>query len=155
MIVYRISRNKYAHDLSGAGTKISGARWNSQGNPMLYTAGSISLAILEIAVHLPLEQLPTGYQLITIEIPDSFKSVAVDAKSLPINWSLSVHAPTTQNISDAFLGEREHLVLKVSSAIVPGECKYLINPLPEDFYKVKIIDVRDMNFDCRLFNPDS
>ena len=58
MIVYRLSREKYARDLSGEGARKAGGRWNSRGIPLVYTSQSISLCALEVAVHLPLGMAP-------------------------------------------------------------------------------------------------
>ena len=37
---------------SGEGARRYGGRWNSKGHGVVYTSGSISLAILEILVHI-------------------------------------------------------------------------------------------------------
>lgn len=71
MIVYRLSKEIYANDLSGKGAEIAGGRWNSKGSAALYTAQSIALCVTEIAVHIPLGILPRDYRLIHIEIPDT------------------------------------------------------------------------------------
>ena|SRR5471030_267438 len=41
-----------ANDLSGAGAKISGGRWNSIGTPLIYSATNIALATIETVLHL-------------------------------------------------------------------------------------------------------
>lgn len=151
MIVFRISREKYSRDISGTGAKLAGGRWNSPGNALLYTSGSISLAMLEVAVHLPLEKVPKGFFLTSIEIPDDFELLKIERSRLPLNWALSIHAPYTQNIGDSFLKEGKRLVLRVPSAVVPEEYNYLINPFHNDFTLVKIIEVKAINFDSRLF----
>ncbi|MCH7409705.1 RES domain-containing protein [Belliella sp. DSM 111904] len=58
MSVYRITRAKYAEDLSGKGDSIYGDRWNSKGKPAIYSAGSISLAKLEVTVHMATQKIP-------------------------------------------------------------------------------------------------
>ena len=70
MIVYRLSKKIYAHDLSGKGAELVGGRWNSKRNAMLYTGQSIALCVTEIAVHTPLGIIPKDYQLVHIEIPE-------------------------------------------------------------------------------------
>ncbi len=42
---------------NGEGARIAGGRWNKIGTPMVYTAGSLALAALEIIVHLPIIDL--------------------------------------------------------------------------------------------------
>ena len=51
MIVYRLANGEFTHDLSGKGAKLYGGRWNSFGLPAVYTTEHISLAVLEILVH--------------------------------------------------------------------------------------------------------
>jgi RES domain-containing protein len=47
MLVYRIARAAYSA-LDGEGARRSGGRWNSPGTPVVYTAGSRALAVLEV-----------------------------------------------------------------------------------------------------------
>ena len=41
-----------ASAFDGEGARSTGGRWNSEGTPLVYTAGTLSLALLEIIVHL-------------------------------------------------------------------------------------------------------
>ena len=51
--VYRIVKTKWAETaFDGEGARLFGGRWNSKGQSCVYLAGSESLAILEILVHL-------------------------------------------------------------------------------------------------------
>ena len=54
MEVYRLTRQKFASRLSGKGAAIKGARWNSPGVEIVYTAVNRSLAMAEVAVHFTL-----------------------------------------------------------------------------------------------------
>ena len=65
MIVFRLSKNIYANDLTGKGAEIYGGRWNSVGTPMIYTAESRALCAVEIAVNTPLSNIPTDYSIIS------------------------------------------------------------------------------------------
>ena len=49
--LYRFAHEKYKDDLSGDGARLFGARWNSKGNPVVYTSNAISLALLELLIH--------------------------------------------------------------------------------------------------------
>ena len=69
MIVYRLAKSKFAKDLSGRGAEIAGGRWNSKGVRMVYASASRALCTTEIAVHTPLGNVPTDYQIISIIIP--------------------------------------------------------------------------------------
>src|SRR5437764_448299 len=55
---WRIVKAKHAATaFSGDGAKKFGGRWNSPGIPAIYLAGSTSLAILEMLVHLQSQEL--------------------------------------------------------------------------------------------------
>lgn len=148
MIVYRLSKEKFAKDLSGKGAEMAGGRWNSKGNPMLYTSQSIALCVTEIAVHVPLGILPKDYQLIHIEIPDTD---FLEVKRLSKDWQSFPHANATQMIGDKFLKDQKFLFMKVPSATVQGEFNFLINPWHKDFNKIKILKIENFTFDERLF----
>ena len=148
MIVFRLSKEKFSRDLSGKGAEVVGGRWNSKGNPMLYTSQSIALCVTEIAVHVPLGILPKDYQLVHIELP---KTEILEVKKLPKDWQTFPHANSTQMIGDKFLKENKFLVMKVPSAMVQGEFNYLINPWHKDFNKIKIHKIENFTFDERLF----
>ena len=151
MIVYRLSRQAYINDLSGYGAEKTGGRWNSKGIPMLYTASSRALAVVEIAVHVPLGIIPTDYYLATIEIPDKASLPRIEVADLPANWNRSPFIKTTQLIGDEFIKSNKHLVVQVPSATVAGDFNYLINPRHPDFKNVFIKNIDAFAFDLRLF----
>ena len=151
MIVYRLSKSKYASDLSGKGAEKIGGRWNSKGIALVYTSESRALCTTEIAVHTPLGNLPIGYELITIEIPDEIQIKEVAIADLPFEWKLIPHSPASKKTGDSFVAEGKFLVLKVPSVVVPGDYNYLLNPSHPEFYKVKIKSIEPFNFDERLF----
>jgi RES domain-containing protein len=150
MIVYRLSRSKYSHDLSGKGAELAGGRWNSKGTPMIYTSQNISLCMAEVAVHIPFGIIPVDYELITMEIPDD-EILELRKSELPKNWKLVLAQIDTQKIGDQFYQKSEKLVLKVPSVIVEGEFNFLINPNHKNSKKVKIKKVEPFAFDARLF----
>jgi RES domain-containing protein len=52
-IIWRICESAFGdRAFSGEGARIVGGRWNSKGQRMVYTAEHLSLAILEVFVHL-------------------------------------------------------------------------------------------------------
>jgi len=151
MIVYRLCKQEYLHDLSGYGAEMNGGRWNGKGTPALYTSGSRALAVLEIAVHVPFGILPTNYYMMTIEAPENAGTIKIEARDLPENWNRNPPARPSQYFGDDFLKENKHLMLKVPSATVAGEFNYIINPRHPDFKNVKIITTEPFEFDSRLF----
>jgi RES domain-containing protein len=153
MKVFRIERQKYlSTTLQGIGASMTdGFRWNSQHTRIVYTSESRSLAMLEIAVHLNIqEDLPNDRYLVEIEIPDSLQILEVLLEDLPENWDAKPPSLNTQTIGDDFVFENDTAILKVPSAIIPEEYNYLINPSHVDAKKIKVLNVRKLEFDERL-----
>lgn len=151
MIVYRLSKKRYRGDLSGKGAELAGGRWNSVGNAVLYTAENRALCAAEIAVHTPLGIVPQDYFLVTLEIPKRASIRTIKPVELPEKWRVFPYLPATLLIGDQFLNEGSHLVLKVPSAVIPGEFNYLINPRHPDFRNVKLLQSEPFEFDQRMF----
>ncbi|MFY0600418.1 MAG: RES family NAD+ phosphorylase [Cyclobacteriaceae bacterium] len=130
MLVYRICKSKYARDLSGKGAALYGGRWNPPGTPLLYTAGSISLACLEYLAnnfHILSSQ---NICLVKIKLQDTSSVEECELQSLDQNWNQKNYIPhSTQSIGERFVREANSYVLKVPSAIVPQEYNFLLNPI--------------------------
>jgi RES domain-containing protein len=149
MIVYRLSSGEYRNDLSGTGAKLYGGRWNSTGLNALYATGHISLAVLEILVHVKSYRQPLDYHLISIEIPATANIISIEHAKLKRNWKEDF--TYGQFIGDEFLRANQSLVLKVPSAIVEQENNFLINPAHPDAGKLKIRSSKIFIFDKRLY----
>ena len=150
MIVWRISNYL---DLSGQGGLRASARWHNAGAPVVYTASSPASALLEVLVHLELndiEHLPDSYQLLRITVPDSIPIVEIDEESLDPNWRRLLEL--TRTMGDEWLRGSESALLAVPSAIVPHTKNYLINPAHRDTKQIKINSHGNYPFDFRLFN---
>ena len=147
MIVYRLC--KAAHTaLNGEGARLYGGRWNSPGKPMVYTAASPSLAVLEVLVHLdlPAELLPDDYRLLTIEIPDDAAMYRLDPTPTDNN--------ACRQAGDGFLGSGAALALLVRSSVVPQEWNTLLNVKHTDMHRVNVLNNEPFAFDTRLFSTD-
>jgi RES domain-containing protein len=149
MTAYRICNLTYRDDISGSGAKLYGSRWNSIGTPMLYLASSVSLAWLEMLVHLQLQDKSTDFSLLYVNIPPGTEIQELQVGKLKQNWQLD--AGYTQFIGDAFIRSKQKLILKIPSAVVEEETNYLINPLHPDFKKIEIVKTKIFQFDHRLF----
>lgn len=151
MRVYRLLRKKYPIELSGKGAAVSGNRWNSKGTEIVYTAESRALAMAEVAVHLSLVTLPSDFVMVEILIPSAVPVIDLDLNDLPCNWNSFPHLLDTQKIGDEFIFQNQACVLKVPSAVVPGDHNYLINPHHSDFGSLSITNQADFPFDRRIF----
>ena len=151
MEVYRLSREKFAGTLSGKGAAIKGARWNSIGVELIYTAANRSLAMAEVAVHFTLATLPGDYMMVTIFIPDDISLQKLTITDLPADWNTFPHPTTTQIIGDKFVSDNKYCVLQIPSAVTRGDYNILINPNHPDFKRIKIIATEKFPFDRRIF----
>lgn len=135
---WRIVTAKYKNDaFSGEGARIQGGRWNSKGVPMVYTAGSLALALLEILVSLPAAKLLQEF--VRIPIRFSLKLItSLDEADLPADWNSRPASSSTKKIGDQWVASKESVILKVPSIVVPEEYNYLVNPLHPDFKKISI-----------------
>ena len=152
MKVFRLSKSKYSFDLSGKGAELAGGRWNSKGRALLYTSQSRALCTAEIAVHTPLGNIPTEYELVEITFPDAIEVKEIKISDLPSNWKSIPHSSATQEIGDKFLSENKFLIFKVPSAVVQGDFNFLINPAHRQFHEVEITLTEAFDFNARLFS---
>ncbi|MDO8412929.1 MAG: RES family NAD+ phosphorylase [Gallionellaceae bacterium] len=149
MIVWRISNYL---DLSGQGGLRASARWHNAGVSVVYTASSPASALLEVLVHLELDDvdhLPDSYQLLRIAVPDSLPIAEVEEENIDPDWRKFLDM--TRAIGDKWLRESNSALLAVPSAIVPHTKNYLINPAHRDTKKIKINSHGSFPFDFRLF----
>jgi RES domain-containing protein len=151
MEVFRLSREKFSSPLSGVGAAIKGARWNSVGIEMIYTAANRSLAMAEVAVHFSISTIPEDYVMITIYIPDDISMKKIDVSELPPLWNAFPHPQSTQVFGDKFILENRYCVLQIPSSVTQGDYNLLINPNHVEFKRISIIDIRKFSFDQRLF----
>ena len=151
MVVFRLVREKFSSPLSGKGAALRGARWNSVGVELIYTAANRSLAMAEVAVHLTLASLPADYLMMSILIPDEVKIASLSINDLPDNWNTFPHPLSTRRIGDSFVAEAEYAVLAIPSVVTQGDFNYLINPHHPDFNRIKVESLERFPFDRRLF----
>lgn len=148
MILYRFARDIYSHDISGAGSKKWGGRWNSPGIPVVYASCTISLSLLELLVyHSSYEEIRVN-RLMQIKVPDQSLH-SLSASSLKVKWQNDIDY--CRFIGNEFLLNKKFLLLKVPSAIIPDEYNVMINPAHSAFNKVSIISAKIFDFDGRLF----
>ena len=140
-------RVKMAFD--GEGARLYGGRWNHTGTSVIYTASSMSLAVLEMLVHLHAPELLKRYVTISIEFDDSL-CIRLDPKSLPRNWRNNPALIATRDIGTDWISKSGSAVLAVPSAVVPAEWNFLLNPKHPDFGKVAIGNPQPFKYDPRL-----
>ena len=151
MTAWRVLKAKHRKAaFTGEGARIYGGRWNPAGVPVVYTAESLSLATLEIIVHLERIDLLRQH---FVKIPVTFDDVLVYAlprEKLPEDWNRLPPAETTQRIGYEWITQASFPILKVPSTVIPEEHNFLLNPTHPDFQSVSIGEARRFDFDSRL-----
>jgi RES domain-containing protein len=147
---WRIAKRKFARAaFTGEGARLFGGRWNSSGSAVVYTAQSQSLAALEMLVHLESSDLLTNYILFEVRIDESLIS-PIELSQLPKNWRVDPPPARVRAIGDTWVADSTSAVLRVPSALVPGENNFLLNPRQKDFPKLRIGKPLPFRFDPRL-----
>jgi RES domain-containing protein len=134
---------------SGEGARRFGGRWNSPGTLVVYAAGGISLALLELLAHLEDASLLRSYVLFRLDFKDTFIET-LDEAVLPKGWRDSPSPPGVKAIGDRWFRESRSAVLSVPSAVVPLERNYLINPAHPDFRRIETSGPVKYEFDPRI-----
>jgi RES domain-containing protein len=151
MLVYRISSPKYIEDLSGAGSKQYGARWNDKGVAMVYFAESRAMAVMEVLVHLRPEDIDKDFILAEFEISDD-SILTINISDLPENWKEESEVETLKEIGNKFIKENKFLIMKVPSVIIEEDYNLVFNPNHPHAHKIKLIEKRIFKFDVRFKN---
>ena len=148
LTLWRLAKARYAQTaFDGEGARLYGGRWNSPGRSVVYLAGSLALAALEILVHVKSQGELEGYVKIRVQAPEGLAS---EVETLPENWQQGRAPNETQVIGDAWLKAGETPLLRVPSVIIPEEPNYLLNPRHPDFSKLTIGEAEPFSFDPRL-----
>ena len=132
MIAYRLTRRRYANDLSGAGGILAAGRCNHKGTLVIYAAQHPALALVEVLAHLDFEDVPLDYVLVTIEIPDS----------VPVKQATPAEALTASRKPPV-------PVFLVPSVVVPQALNVVIYPKAPGF-AARIIKTEPFRIDPRL-----
>ncbi len=138
----------------GEGSFRFGGRWNSRGTRILYTAGSLSLAALEMLVHLNNEEILLSYSFAVAEFDESLILPIEEFRTLPENWSVSPPPLEIQRIGDEWAEAQASVVLKVPTSVLPVEFNYLINVEHPKFSKIQLGEPRAFTFDERLYKKE-
>ncbi len=151
MVVYRLTKKKYAHDpLGGAGGLLVGGRWHRKGARIVYCAQSLSLASLEFFVHFEPLSKAVALVAVEIEVPDTLVE-DLPAASLPSNWDATPPASGTAGIGTEWLNSGRSVALRVPSVLTRGEFNVLINPAQADLKRIRVKSSLDYSYDTRLW----
>jgi RES domain-containing protein len=146
---WRLTKTKLlANAWDGQGARKSGGRWNSVGIAVVYTSGTLSLALVEVLVHIPSGILP-AYSAVRVDFDESMVGT-VERGQLPVNWRDHPPPPETKALGDRWVANGESAVLRVPSVVVPSEFNYVLNPSHPALADIHIGEPMPFPFDARL-----
>ena len=149
LTVWRLLTARFTESaFSGEGARLYGGRWNRKGMSMVYTAGSQSLAMLEMLVQD--EPLRARYVMVPVTLPKSLKIERVTLDQLPADWRDLGAREQLQAIGTDWARRRSSVVLAVPSVVIPTETNYLLNPLHPSFARIEIGKAEEFVTDLRL-----
>lgn len=131
--------------LDGEGARLYGGRWNSEGVAVVYASTHLSLAVLEVLVHVPPHLWPESTRAFAITLPDSAAVERLeDLASGPKN------ADESKVFGDTWIAAGKGHAMIVPSAIVPavvdgaptGEANALLNPRFATDWTVQLMPFR-------------
>jgi RES domain-containing protein len=151
--LWRLVKTQHiASAFDGEGAFRYGGRWNSRGQRVVYASSTLSLAVLEVLVHLD----PAGYlpelHAISIDVPIEEIRTHHFSKQDSISGGLPWQLAQTRAWGDVWARERGRPALEVPSAIVPNESNYLLSPTHPRFAQLEISAPEQFPIDARLFS---
>ncbi|MDX2195947.1 MAG: RES family NAD+ phosphorylase [Cytophagales bacterium] len=150
MLVYRLSLDEYAHDLSGLGAEMYGGRWNNKGMPAVYTSEHRSLCVLETLANVIQFGNKKQFCMTEISIPDELTIKTYAAQLLPKGWNGEEYRFVSAGLGTEWLSGMGSAVLKVPSVLIHEEYNYIINPRHSDAKHIKICMVYNYHIQNRL-----
>jgi RES domain-containing protein len=149
MQVFRITTPGFiAAAFSGEGARHYGGRWNPKGWPLIYTAATRSLALLEMLAQD--QPLHARYVFVPAELRTQLRISRLSTGDLPRDWRKPAAWSRLQNLGRDWLERAETAVLAVPSAILPREENFLLNPRHVDFRRIRIGEAEPLDTDSRL-----
>lgn len=147
---WRVVNRRWATEaFSGEGARLNGGRWNRSGTRAVYLASSVSLATLEILVHLQNSQTLDGYVFFSAAFGETLVE-RLDRSLLPANRREYPAPSRLQEIGEEWLASRRSVVLEVPGAVVESESNYLLNPAHPDYPALQIEGPFPYPIDARL-----
>lgn len=148
--VYRLTKNKFLHDLSGEGARLYGGRWNRKGDALLYFSENLSLCVLELLTRMDYEFITNDYSFMEAEVPSALVASFTNPEGVIKNWRANPPISATQDYGSNWLSTDSSLGMSVPSAVLPSELNILINPNHKLFSKLKVLKSSPLDLDKRI-----
>lgn len=147
---WRLSKARYAGDLTGQGAARDGQRWNQPGQRAVYLGLTAEITVLEVLVHLN-GVLSAPLVLSGYDVPDAPGLIAnADPTSLPEGWNAIPHGQASAAFGGDWLRAGQQLGLVLPSVVVPQARNLLLNPLHPAMAQVTLVHQEPFQLDARL-----
>ena len=147
---WRLSKARYAGDLSGVGAAREGQRWNLPGQRAVYLGLTPEITVLEVLVHLN-GVVAVPLMLCCYELPDDPELMARPSlEAFPQGWDAIPHGQASSRFDGQWLSEARQLALVLPSVVVPQARNLLLNPLHAAIQQVRLVDQVPFRLDQRL-----
>jgi RES domain-containing protein len=146
--VWRLAKAEHAPGLDGKGARLWGGRWNSPGVAMVYTASSLSLALLEVLVHLSPQMRRARAFPPLVAVPMDLPEGLAERLDPADPTSLTA----TQSLGHDWAQSPSSLAQRVPNLVIPKDWTLLINPAHPDIVQVRVVQIKPFRFGDRLGN---
>jgi RES domain-containing protein len=150
MRAWRLSKARYAGDLSGQGAARDGQRWNQPGQRAVYLGLTPEITVLEVLVHLN-GVLSVPLVLSGYDVPAAPGLITeADPAALPEGWDAIPHGQASASFGGNWLLAGQQLGLVLPSVVVPQARNLLLNPLHPAIEQVALVHQEPFQLDQRL-----
>lgn len=117
----------------------------------MYAAATLSLAALEILVHVDTDLISNDFVAFAVDVSDGVAIERISPSELPSNWREEYPPLGCQALGGDWLDQLRSAVLAVPSAVIPDETNYILNPEHADFANLLVHPPEIFTFDQRLW----
>ncbi len=151
-VAWRIVKQAHAsRAFSGEGARRFGGRWNRPGTSAVYLSETLSLAALELFVHLGPAHTHIRFVRFRVEIPDEVDIDEIAVGGLPSSWRSEPPPDETMQLGDRWISHRREALLRAPSVHVPEDHNLLLDPLGPVADRLVIGLPRPFSLDPRLW----
>lgn len=147
---WRLTKARYAGDLTGQGAARDGQRWNQPGQRAVYLGMTPEISVLEVLVHLN-GVLSAPLVLSGYDVPAGPGLIAKpDPNTLPEGWNAIPHGQASAAFGGDWLRTGQKLGLVLPSVVVTQARNLLLNPLHPAMAQVVLVHQEPFQLDQRL-----
>lgn len=152
LTVWRIVAGRYRdRPYDGEGARLHGGRWNHPGVPAVYASTHLSLAALELFVHLDPDLLPDDLVAVPARVPEDLRVDRLSEAALPTEWRAYPAPEAVQELGTTWLRNTSAALLLAPSAVLPRETNAILNPAHPELGRIEVGEPEGFAFDPRMW----